>query len=77
MKHHESIIGELNNYIVRNVTASVGLSIYILIDTLFISMAAGAMGLTVLNLALPIYSLFSCTGLLLGVGGPLLFIEQD
>lgn len=73
MKHHESIIGELNNYIVRNVTASVGLSIYILVDTLFISIAAGAMGLTVLNLALPIYSLFSCTGLLLGVGGAAYF----
>ncbi|MCG4640021.1 hypothetical protein L0N18_25055, partial [Phocaeicola dorei] len=59
--------------IVRNVTASVGLSIYILIDTLFISMAAGAMGFTVLNLALPIYSLFSCTVLLLGVGGAAYF----
>lgn len=68
-----SITKELNNYIARNVAASLGLSIYVLIDTLFISVAAGALGLTVLNLALPIYSLFNCTGLLLGVGGAAYF----
>lgn len=50
-----------------------GTSIYVLIDTLFISIAAGALGLTALNLALPIFNLFNALGLLLGVGGATIF----
>lgn len=51
----------------------VGASIYVLIDTLFISIAAGALGLTALNLALPIFNFFNALGLLLGVGGATIF----
>ena len=60
---------ELNHYIKRNIAASVGLSIYILIDTIFISMTGGSIGMAVLNLSLPLFSLFNCLGMLLGVGG--------
>lgn len=51
----------------------VGTSLYVLIDTLFISIAAGALGLTALNLALPIFNCFNAMGLLLGVGGATIF----
>ncbi|MBA2913330.1 MATE family efflux transporter [Limosilactobacillus frumenti] len=51
----------------------VGTSLYVLIDTLFISIAAGALGLTALNLALPIFNCFNAIGLLLGVGGATIF----
>lgn len=60
---------EVNHYVVRNTAASVGMSMYLLIDTLFISIAAGPLGLTALNVALPLFSLFNCLGMLLGVGG--------
>lgn len=55
MTNTPNIIKESNHYITRNIAASLGLSIYVIIDTLFISIAAGPLGLTVLNLALPLF----------------------
>ncbi len=46
-----------------------GLSCYILADTFFISKGMGALGLTALNLALPIFSFIQGISLMLGVGG--------
>ena len=59
---------EINHYVLRNILANVGLSTYVIIDTLFIAIAAGSMGLTVLNLALP---------LTWGWWGNLFLIKQD
>lgn len=64
---------EVRHYVTRNVVATLGLSLYVIIDTLFISIAAGALGLATLNIVLPIFSLFNATGLLLGVGGATIF----
>lgn len=64
---------EVNHYVFRNIMANIGQSAYVLIDTLFIAIAAGSLGLTVLNLALPLYNIFNATGLLLGVGGATYF----
>ena len=64
---------EINHYVLRNILANVGLSTYVIIDTLFIALAAGSLGLTVLNLALPLFNIFNATGLLLGVGGATYF----
>lgn len=68
-----SINGEVRHYVTRNVVATLGLSLYVIIDTLFISIAAGALGLATLNIVLPIFSIFNATGLLLGVGGATIF----
>ncbi len=68
-----SITKEVFHYVSRNIIAMLGTSIYVLIDTLFISIAAGALGLTALNLALPIFNFFNALGLLLGVGGATIF----
>lgn len=68
-----SITKEVFHYVSRNIVAMVGTSVYVLIDTLFISIAAGALGLTALNLALPIFNFFNAFGLLLGVGGATIF----
>ena len=73
MTEAQEVKKELNHYIIRNIMANVGLSAYVLVDTLFIAIAAGSLGLTVLNLALPIFNLFNATGLLLGVGGATYF----
>ncbi|MCD8078388.1 MAG: MATE family efflux transporter, partial [Lachnospiraceae bacterium] len=59
---------QLRKYIVPNIFAMVGISCYILADTFFISCAAGANGITALNLALPIYSLMYAFGSMLGMG---------
>ena len=45
-----------------------GLSCYILADTVFISQAEGSDGLTALNLVLPLYSFIFAIGAMVGVG---------
>ena len=54
-----SITKEVRHYVVRNVVATLGMSMYVIIDTLFISIAAGALGLTTLNLVLPLFNVFN------------------
>ncbi|SHM34974.1 MATE family efflux transporter [Ruminococcus flavefaciens] len=56
-------------YILANVISSIGVSIYILIDTFFISKGMGAQGLAALNLALPVFNFLNGFGLMLGMGG--------
>lgn len=59
---------KLRKYILPNMLAMIGISIYILADTLFISLAEGANGITALNLALPVYAIMYAFGSLIGVG---------
>lgn len=68
-----TIINEVRHYIIRNIVAMLGTALYVIIDTLFISITAGAIGLTTLNLALPIFNIFNASGLLMGVGGATIF----
>lgn len=65
----KSILKQFCNYTFFGVLGMVGLSVYILADTFFISKALGTNGLAALNLAIPVYSLIHGTGLLLGTGG--------
>lgn len=55
-------------YVSQNILSMLGVSCYILADTYFISQAAGADGITALNLCLPVYSLIFALGAMLGVG---------
>lgn len=56
-------------YILANVISSLGVSVYILIDTLFISKGMGSEGLAALNLSLPVFNFLNGFGLMLGMGG--------
>lgn len=56
-------------YISANMIGMIGFSIYIFADTYFMSYYAGPMGLTALNIAIPIYGLIFSFGYMLGVGG--------
>ncbi|MBQ6213329.1 MAG: MATE family efflux transporter, partial [Ruminococcus sp.] len=56
-------------YILANVISSLGVSVYILIDTFFISRGMGTRGLTALNLSLPVFNFMNGFGLMLGIGG--------
>lgn len=67
------IIREFGNYTLKNILASLGLSLYVIIDTLFIALAAGAIGLAALNIVLPIFNLFNSVGLMFGIGGATIY----
>ena len=47
-------------YVSQNMLGMLGMSLYILADTYFISKAVGADGITALNLVLPVYNLIFC-----------------
>lgn len=55
-------------YVSQNVLGMLGISLYILADTFFISRSVGADGITALNLVLPLYSLIYAIGAMIGVG---------
>lgn len=60
-------------YISQNVMGMLGMSAYILADTFFLARAAGANGLTAVNLALPIYSLIDAIAITVSVGSAIRF----
>lgn len=59
---------KLRTYIIPNMFAMIGMSCYVLADTFFISAAAGANGITALNLALPVYGILFAAGSMIGIG---------
>lgn len=63
-----SITKQFIKYVTQNIFGMLGISCYIIADTFFISKAAGADGITVLNLVLPIYSIIFAMGSMIGVG---------
>lgn len=48
-------------------------SVYILVDTFFVSHFLGADGLTALNISIPFYSFIASVGMMLAIGGSVLF----
>ncbi|MEG0093808.1 MAG: MATE family efflux transporter [Erysipelotrichaceae bacterium] len=56
-------------YLIPTIIGMVTSSIYCLSDVFFISVGVGANGLAALNIAIPIFTMFSAIGLLFGVGG--------
>ena len=60
-------------YVSQNILGMMGISLYILADTFFISMAEGADGITALNLVLPLYSVIYAIGAMVGVGSAIRF----
>ncbi len=58
----------LRRYLFPNMLAMVGISLYVLADTFFISLTAGADGITALNLSLPVYAVIYALGAMIGIG---------
>lgn len=63
-------------YVSQNILGMVGMSVYILADTFFISQSVGANGITALNLVLPIYNLIFAIGAMIGVGSAIRFVIE-
>lgn len=57
-------------YIFQSIAGMIGISVYILADTFFISVHSGADGLAVLNLILPVYGVVYAIGAMIGIGRP-------
>ncbi len=72
---------EFFHYVCLNMASMLGLSVYILADTFFISRGMGANGLTALNLAIPIYNIIYGIGMMAGIGGAVRYtwyaVHQD
>lgn len=68
-----SVQKQFAKYVSQNVLGMVGISLYILADTFFISKAVGTKGITALNLVLPVYSLIFAIGSMIGVGSGIRF----
>ncbi len=64
----KSFLGEFVKYTSFNILGMLGISLYILADTFFVSNALGTNGLAALNLAIPVYSFIHGGGLMLGMG---------
>lgn len=56
-------------YISLNMLGMLGISFYILADTLFIAQALGSTGIAALNLSIPAFGIIHGFGLMLGIGG--------
>lgn len=56
-------------YSIPTVLSMVTYSLYVLADTIFVGIGAGADALAAFNLAVPMFTLYSAIGLMLGVGG--------
>ena len=56
-------------YVFFNILSTLGVSVYILADTYFISKGLGTDGLIALNLCLPVFNFINGFGLMLGMGG--------
>lgn len=56
-------------YLVPSIAGMIGLSLNILFDTIFIGQGVGSEGLAALNIAIPMFNVFSAAALLLGIGG--------
>ncbi|WP_066889422.1 MATE family efflux transporter [Clostridium nigeriense] len=63
-----NILKDFAKYVSLNVISMIGMSFYILADTFFIANGVGSVGLTALNLVLPLWSLMSGIGLMIGIG---------
>lgn len=69
----ENIKKAFAKYVSQNILGMLGISLYILADTFFISIAQGANGITALNLVLPVYNLIFAIGAMIGVGSAIRF----
>ncbi|HZK39057.1 MAG TPA: MATE family efflux transporter [Clostridia bacterium] len=65
----KSVFKNFTKYVSLNILGMLGLSLYILADTYFVSKALGSMGIASLNLSIPIFCVIHGIGLMIGIGG--------
>ena len=68
------MLKQFTKYVSQNMLGMLGMSLYILADTYFISKAVGSNGITALNLVLPLYNLIFSIGAMIGEGSANRFV---
>ena len=69
----KNYLSNFAKYISANMIGTLGLSLYIFADTYFMAYYAGHLGLTALNIAIPLYGILLGLGYLFGTGGGINF----
>ena len=64
MDRRKGLLAELNQYVYRAIISAVGMSIYVLADSFFVAKGIGVLGVTVMNLTMPLFNLMEGLGLL-------------
>lgn len=57
------------SYLIPTIVGMLTNSIYCIVDVMFVGLCIGAQGLAAFNIAMPVYTIYSSLGLMLGVGG--------
>ena len=57
------------SYILPGIGGMLGVSLYVLGDTMLVGRGLGAPGLTALNIAIPMINVLNAFGLMFGIGG--------
>ena len=57
------------SYLIPTIVGMLTNSIYCIVDVMFVGLCIGAQGLDAFNIAMPVYTIYSSLGLMLGVGG--------
>lgn len=65
----KTLLRNFTKYVSLNIMGMIGLSLYILADTFYVSKALGSTGIAALNLSISIYSVIHGMGLMIGIGG--------
>lgn len=64
---------QLSQYVFRGILSTVGESIYVLADSFFVAQKLSVLGVTAMNLSMPLFNIMDGLGFLLGMGGGTLF----
>lgn len=65
-------------YLVPGVLSSIAVSLYVFVDTMFVGVGVGRDGLTALNIAVPLFTVFASVILCIGIGGSnILSMERE
>ena len=72
----KGIAGILAKYVSLSILGMLGISCYIIADTIFIERAKGADGLAALNFAIPMFNVMNAVGLMTAVGWSVRFAVQ-
>ncbi|WMJ22502.1 MATE family efflux transporter [Paludicola sp. MB14-C6] len=57
------------SYLIPTIISMITNSVYCVVDVMFVGVCVGSEALAAFNIAMPIFTLFSCIGLMLGIGG--------
>lgn len=61
-----------HSYLIPSISSTLVTSIYVLVDTIMIGQGIGDIGLSALNLILPVFATYNAIGVLFGIGGGVL-----